>query len=297
MRDFTEGGYYAYDVIYRNLIQGIIDHGRVREDRTGIGTLSMFGASYHFNFLTIDEKTFSYPLLQLKNTHLKSVAEELFWMISGETNVTPLNEKGVTIWDEWADEFGDLGPIYGAQWRTWRGISIDGDFVETDQLVSLVDGIKNNPYSRRHVLSTWNVTDLPDEESSPQANVSEGKMALAPCHVMIQCYVDNGKLDMLLTQRSCDAFLGLPFNTAGYSLFQIMLALECGLRPGTFHHSIGDLHLYKNHLQAASEVLRRHAQATPTLTWNGEGLFSPTFEDIVLSDYNPHPSIKVPVAV
>ncbi|HEX4641279.1 MAG TPA: thymidylate synthase, partial [Chthoniobacterales bacterium] len=252
------------------------DHGAPREDRTGTGTLSVFGAQARFD---LREK---FPLLTTKKLHLKSIIHELLWFLRGDTNVRSLNEKGVTIWDEWADENGDLGPIYGAQWVRWR--SADGTPI--NQIEGVIAEIKRNPQSRRLIVSAWNVGEL-------------DKMALPPCHVLFQFYVNDGELSCQLYQRSADLFLGVPFNISSYALLTMMVAQVCDLGPGEFVHTFGDLHLYRNHLDQAREQLSREFRPLPRMQLNPgvKNMSDFRFEDFTLSEYDPHPAIKAPIAV
>lgn len=275
---------------YLALLQSLLKHGQRRQDRTGVGTLSRFGVQYRHSLES------GFPLLTTKKVHFKSVAEELLWFLRGESNVRSLQERGVTIWNEWANEEGQLGPVYGKQWRHWTG----ADGQNHDQVAALIDGLKNRPHSRRHMLSAWNVADLPNEKQSPQENVAQGKMALPPCHVLYQFYVHEGQLSCMMTQRSADIFLGLPFNIASTALLTHMLAHEANLKPGEVIHSVGDLHLYLNHVDAAHEQIKREPRDTPNLMIlprSGRELDSYTFEDFVLTGYDPHPAIKAKVAV
>ena len=254
----------------------VLETGARKTDRTGTGTLSVFGHQLRFDLSK------GFPLVTTKKLHLKSIIHELLWFIAGDTNIAYLKANGVSIWNEWADENGELGPVYGKQWRSWEG----ADGRSHDQLKWLVQEIRNNPDSRRLVLSAWNVGDL-------------DKMALAPCHCLFQFYVANGKLSCQLYQRSADIFLGVPFNIASYALMTVMIARGCGLEPGDFVHTFGDAHLYLNHLEQAKLQLTREPRSLPKLTLNPEvqSLFDYTFDDIVISDYDPHPHIKAPVAV
>lgn len=261
---------------YLDLLRHIKDQGVEKRDRTGTGTRSLFG--YQMRFQLRD----GFPLLTTKKLHLKSILRELLWMIRGDTNTKYLNDNGVTIWDEWADDSGDLGPIYGQQWRSWR--TADGGTV--DQLREVVEAIAKDPDSRRLLVSAWNVGDLP-------------AMALPPCHVLFQFYVTEGRLSCHLYQRSADVFLGVPFNVASYSLLTLMVAQVTGLEPGDFVHSLGDAHLYVNHLEQAELQLTREPRPLPRLSLNPEvrSLFEFRFEDIRLLDYHPHPHIKAEVSV
>jgi thymidylate synthase len=261
---------------YHDLLHLVLEQGKPRMDRTGTGTLSVFGAQARFD---LREK---FPLLTTKKLHLKSIVHELLWFLQGDTNVRSLNEKGVTIWDEWADENGDLGPIYGAQWTGWRGP--DGSV--TNQIDNVVTQIKRDPTSRRLIVSAWNVGEL-------------DRMALPPCHVLFQFYVRDGELSCQLYQRSADLFLGVPFNIASYSLLTMMVAQVCDLRPGEFIHTFGDLHLYQNHLEQAREQLSRDLRPLPRMRLNPavKTISDFRFEDFTLSEYDPHPAIKAPIAV
>ena len=261
---------------YHDLLRLVLDHGAPREDRTGTGTLSVFGAQARFD---LRER---FPLLTTKKLHLKSIIHELLWFLRGDTNVRSLNEKGVTIWDEWADEQGDLGPIYGAQWVRWR--SADG--APINQIDGVIADIKRNPQSRRLIVNAWNVGEL-------------NKMALPPCHVLFQFYVNDGELSCQLYQRSADLFLGVPFNIASYALLTMMIAQVCELRPAEFIHTFGDLHLYRNHLEQAREQLSREFRPLPRMQLNPavKNISDFRFEDFTLSEYDPHPAIKAPIAV
>jgi thymidylate synthase len=261
---------------YHDLLRLVLEQGVARSDRTGIGTLSIFGAQARFD---LRER---FPLLTTKKLHLKSIIYELLWFLNGETNVRYLNEHGVTIWDEWADENGDLGRVYGAQWRDWRG----ANGIRVDQIDKVISEIKENPSSRRLIVSAWNPAEIDD-------------MALPPCHVLFQFYVNDGELSCQLYQRSADLFLGVPFNIASYSLLTMMVAQVCGLRAGDFVHTFGDLHLYQNHLEQAREQLRRECRPLPRMQLNPAITRLEDFrlEDFTLLDYNPHPSIKAPIAV
>ena len=261
---------------YLKLLQHIIDTGADKSDRTGTGTRSVFGYQMRFDLSE------GFPLVTTKKTHLKSIIYELLWFLKGDTNIQYLKEHNVRIWDEWADENGDLGPVYGKQWRSWEGA--DGKVV--DQVTDLINQIKNNPDSRRLIISAWNVADLP-------------KMHLMPCHCLFQFYVANGKLSCQLYQRSADVFLGVPFNIASYALLTMMIAQVCGLKPGEFVHSFGDVHLYSNHFEQAHLQLSRTAYPLPQMKINPEvkDIFSFNFEDFELVNYESHPAIKAPVAV
>ena len=261
---------------YHELLHLVLDHGQQRADRTGTGTLSIFGAQTRID---LRER---FPLLTTKKLHLKSIIYELLWFVRGDTNIHYLNKNGVTIWDEWADENGDLGRIYGAQWRDWRG----PDGTHSDQLATVIDQIKNNPTSRRLIVNAWNPAEIE-------------KVALPPCHVLFQFYVNDGELSCQLYQRSADLFLGVPFNIASYSLLTMMIAQVCQLRPGDFVHTFGDLHLYLNHLDHAREQLARECRPLPRMRLNPaiKRIEDFRFEDFTLLDYDPHPSIKAPIAV
>lgn len=261
---------------YLSLLQHIMDNGVFKSDRTGTGTKSVFGYQMRFDLSE------GFPVLTTKKLHLRSIIHELLWFIKGDTNIKYLNDNGVTIWDEWADSNGDLGPVYGGQWRSWRGA--DGKTV--DQLSALIDGIKKNPDSRRHIISAWNVGEL-------------DKMALPPCHAMVQFYVANGKLSCQLYQRSADVFLGVPFNIASYALFTIMVAQVCDLTPGEFIHTFGDAHIYTNHFDQVALQLSREPRALPQMVINKDvkSIFDFKYEDFMLTGYDPHPGIKAPIAV
>lgn len=261
---------------YLDLLQHILDNGTVKTDRTGTGTLSCFGYQLRFDL----QKGF--PLVTTKKLHLKSIVYELLWFLKGETNIKYLKEHGVSIWDEWADEQGELGPVYGKQWRSWEGA--DGQVV--DQVTQLIQQIKKTPDSRRLIISAWNVADLP-------------KMALMPCHTIFQFYVADGKLSCQLYQRSADVFLGVPFNIASYALLTLMVAQVCDLEPGDFVHSFGDVHLYNNHIDQAKLQLSRKPFPLPQMKLNPavKNIFDFQFEDFALENYQSHPGIKAPVAV
>lgn len=275
--------------VYLNLLQTILDHGTKRDDRTGTGTLSIFGHQMRFDLSE------GLPLVTTKKLHLRSIIHELLWFIQGDTNVRFLNNVGVSIWDEWAAEDGSLGPLYGAQWRSWP--TADGRVI--DQLTEVVEQLKQKPNSRRHVVSAWNPADLPDESISPQANVAAGRMALAPCHCLFQFYVANGRLSCQLYQRSADSFLGVPFNIASYAMLTYMVAQVVGLKPGDYVHTFGDVHIYLNHLDQVKEQLSRDPRPLPTLQLNPERqrLEDFEFEDFELLAYDPYPAIKAPIAI
>ena len=261
---------------YHDLLRLVLERGKRRDDRTGIGTLSIFGAQARFD---LRER---FPLLTTKKLHLKSIIYELLWFLRGDTNIRWLNEHGVTIWDEWADENGNLGRVYGAQWRDWRG----SENKRIDQIASVITQIRANPQSRRLIVNAWNAADI-------------DRMALPPCHVLFQFYVNEGELSCQLYQRSADLFLGVPFNIASYALLTMMVAQVCELRPADFVHTFGDLHLYQNHLEQAREQLSREFRSLPRMRLNPKvrRLEDFRFEDFTLLDYNPHPSIKAPIAV
>jgi thymidylate synthase len=261
---------------YLDLMRHILEHGTRKDDRTGTGTLSIFGAQLRCD---LDA---GFPLLTTKKVHLKSVIHELLWFLNGDTNVRYLREHGVTIWDEWADADGNLGPVYGHQWRSWP--TADGRHI--DQITNVIEQIKTNPDSRRLVVSAWNVGEL-------------DRMALLPCHALFQFYVADGRLSCQLYQRSADIFLGVPFNIASYALLTLMVAQVCGLKPGEFVHTFGDAHLYLNHLDQAREQLSRTPRALPAMKLNPAitDLFDFRYEDFTLDGYDPYPAIKAPVAV
>ena len=261
---------------YLDLMKHVKEHGVKKEDRTGTGTISVFGYQMRFD---ISE---TFPLLTTKKLHLRSIVHELLWFLKGETNIEYLKEQGVSIWDEWADENGDLGPVYGAQWRSWS--AANGKTI--DQITGVIDQIKNNPDSRRLIVSAWNVGEL-------------DQMALMPCHAFFQFYVADGKLSCQLYQRSADIFLGLPFNIASYALLTMMVAQVCELRPGEFVHTLGDAHLYLNHMQQVNEQLSREPLASPVMKINPQvdSIFDFKYEDFELLNYKSHPFISAPIAV
>lgn len=263
-------------VQYLNLLDHILKHGVRKDDRTGTGTISVFGYQMRFNLQE------GFPLLTTKKLHLKSIIYELLWFLKGETNIRYLNENGVTIWDEWADTNGELGPVYGYQWRSWP--TADGRSI--DQISRVVDSLKNNPDSRRHIVSAWNVGEIEN-------------MALPPCHVLFQFYVANGKLSCQLYQRSADVFLGVPFNIASYALLTMMMAQVCGYEPGEFVHTLGDTHIYLNHIEQVKLQLTREPRKLPRMVINPEvkSIFNFKYTDFKLEDYNPHPHIKGDIAV
>ena len=274
---------------YLDLMRHVLEHGVRREDRTGTGTLSIFGWQMRFDLSE------GFPAVTTKRLHLRSIIHELLWFLRGETSIRYLHEHGVTIWDEWATEDGELGPIYGRQWRAWR--TPDGRVV--DQIAQVVEQLRTRPHSRRILVSAWNVADLPDEGVSPQDNVRAGRMALAPCHTFFQFYVADGRLSCQLYQRSADVFLGLPFNIASYALLTLMMAQVTGLRPGELIHTLGDAHLYLNHLEQARTQLAREPRPLPVMRINPavRDIFAFRYEDFELVGYDPHPPIKAPVAV
>ncbi|MDT3737824.1 MAG: thymidylate synthase [Denitratisoma sp.] len=261
---------------YLDLMRHVLEHGHPKNDRTGTGTLSVFGWQMRFDLAQ------GFPLLTTKKLHTKSIIHELLWFLKGDTNIRYLKENGVSIWDDWADANGDLGPVYGYQWRSWH--APDGRVI--DQIAQLVDSLKNNPDSRRHIVTAWNPADI-------------DRMKLPPCHALFQFYVADGRLSCQLYQRSADIFLGVPFNIASYALLTLMLAQVCGYRPGDFVHTLGDAHLYTNHLEQARLQLSRAPRALPQLRINPEvrDLFAFRFGDFALEGYDPHPHIAAPVAV
>jgi len=274
---------------YLELLEYVDHHGVGKSDRTGTGTRSIFGYQMRFNLSE------GFPLVTTKKIHFKSVVHELLWFLKGDTNIQYLTDNGVKIWNEWADKDGDLGPVYGAQWRDW--VTPEGDII--DQLAKAVDQIKNNPDSRRIIVSAWNPGDLPEDGVSPSENAANGKMALAPCHVMFQFYVNEGKLSCQMYQRSADVFLGVPFNIASYALLTLMIAQVTGLQPGDFIHSLGDVHIYNNHTEQVNLQLSRDMRPLPYVKLNTAvtDLFAFTYDDIELCNYDSHPGIKAPIAV
>jgi thymidylate synthase len=274
---------------YLELLNKIVSEGHGKGDRTGSGTLSIFGHQMRFDLAQ------GFPLVTTKKVHLKSIIHELLWFLKGDTNIAYLKQNGVTIWDEWADDNGELGPVYGKQWRSWP--LANGEAV--DQIAQVIEQIKQTPNSRRMIVSAWNVADLPDESQSPQANVAEGKMALAACHALFQFYVADGKLSCQLYQRSCDTFLGLPFNIASYSLLTHMIAQQCDLEVGDFVWTGGDVHLYLNHQQQAKLQLSRQPLPLPKLHLKRKpaSIFDYVYEDFEVLDYQAHPAIKAPISV
>jgi thymidylate synthase len=271
---------------YLDLLQDILDNGNQKGDRTGTGTISVFGRQIRFDLSK------GFPMVTTKKLHLKSIIHELLWFIKGDTNVQYLNDNGVKIWDAWADENGDLGPVYGAQWRNWNGEGID-------QLAMVVDQLKNNPNNRRIMVSAWNPSVMPDTSVSFSENVANGKAALPPCHAFFQFYVADGKLSCQLYQRSADVFLGVPFNIASYALLVLMLAQICDLEPGEFVHTFGDLHIYNNHIDQVKLQLSRKPLPLPTMKLNSKvkNIEDFKFEDFELINYQHHPHIKGAVSV
>ncbi len=275
---------------YLDLLQKILDEGEVKEDRTGTGTRSFFGHQMRFNLND------GFPLLTTKKIFFKGVVHELLWFLNGSTDNNKLKDNGVHIWDEWEDESGDLGPIYGYQWRHW----LDQNSGESiDQIQNVIDQLRNNPSSRRIIVSAWNVADLPDESISPQDNVKNNKMALAPCHALFQFFVSQGALSCQLYQRSCDTFLGLGFNIASYSLLTHMLAQQCDLNVGDFIWTGGDVHLYLNHMEQAKEQLSRQPYELPKLNIKRkpDSIYNYAYDDFELVNYQCHPHIKAPISI
>ncbi len=261
---------------YHDLLSHILEHGVQKEDRTGTGTISVFGYQMRFDLSE------GFPCVTTKKLHLRSIIHELLWFLKGETNIAYLKENGVSIWDEWADENGELGPVYGSQWRSWPTAS--GEHI--DQIQQVIEQIKHNPDSRRIIVSAWNVGEIP-------------QMKLPPCHAFFQFYVADGKLSCQLYQRSADTFLGVPFNIASYALLTMMMAQVCGLQPGDFVHTLGDAHLYSNHIEQTQLQLSREFRPLPTMRINPEvsNLFDFKYEDFELLNYDPHPHIKAAVAI
>ena len=263
-------------VQYLDLLRLVLENGKTKDDRTGTGTISVFGAQARFQVGEF------FPALTTKKLHLKSIIHELLWFLKGETNIKYLNDNGVTIWDEWADDNGDLGRVYGAQWCDWK----KPDGTSVNQVNRLISELKNNPNSRRHIISAWNAGEL-------------NEMALTPCHAMVQFYIHDGELSCQLYQRSADLFLGVPFNIASYSLLLMIVAQVCNLKTGEFIHTFGDLHLYSNHIDQAKLQLEREPKALPKMKINSEikDIYGFHYEDFKLENYDPHPSIKAPIAV
>lgn len=272
---------------YQDLLQHILDNGFQKGDRTGTGTISVFGHQMRFHLED------GFPLLTTKKVHLRSIIHELLWLINGDTNIKYLHDNRVSIWDEWADSNGDLGPIYGAQWRNWNNEGID-------QIADVINSLKNNPNSRRHIVTAWNPSVLPDESSKDfAANVANGKAALPPCHAFFQFYVADNKLSCQLYQRSADVFLGVPFNIASYSLLTMMIAQVCGLGLGDFVHTFGDVHIYNNHIEQVKLQLSREPRELPTMRLNPDvkSIFDFKYEDFKLENYNPYDAIKAEVSI
>ncbi|WP_291966599.1 thymidylate synthase [Maribacter sp.] len=271
---------------YHDLLNHVLAEGNQKGDRTGTGTKSVFGYQMRFDLSQ------GFPMVTTKKLHLKSIVHELLWFLKGDTNINYLQENGVRIWNEWADENGDLGPVYGHQWRNWNNDEID-------QIKEVVHSLKTNPNSRRMLVSAWNPSVLPDTSKSFSENVSNGKAALPPCHAFFQFYVADGKLSCQLYQRSADIFLGVPFNIASYALFTMMMAQVCGYKAGDFIHTFGDAHIYNNHMEQVELQLSREPTALPKMKINPnvKDIFDFKFEDFSLEDYNPHPHIKGIVAV
>jgi thymidylate synthase len=274
---------------YLQLLDKILQEGTLKGDRTGSGTLSIFGHQMRFDLAD------GFPLVTTKKIHLKSIIHELLWFLKGETNIAYLRDHNVNIWNEWADDSGDLGPVYGYQWQSWptpNGQSID-------QIEQVIQQLKQTPNSRRMIVSAWNVADLPDESISPQQNVANGKMALAPCHAFFQFYVAEGKLSCQMYQRSCDTFLGVPFNIASYALLTHIVAQQCDLQVGDFVWTGGDVHLYSNHLEQARLQLSREPFALPTLVIKRkpDSIFAYQYDDFAITDYQTHEHIKAAISV
>ena len=271
---------------YLDLVKHVLENGEVKGDRTGTGTKSVFGHQMRFDLSK------GFPMVTTKKLHLKSIIYELLWFLKGDTNIDYLKENGVNIWNAWADKNGDLGPVYGFQWRNWNNDGID-------QIKILVKELVNNPNSRRHLITAWNPSVLPDTTKSFESNVANGKAALPPCHAFFQFYVSNEKLSCQLYQRSADVFLGVPFNIASYSLLTMMIAQVCNLKLGDFVHTFGDAHIYSNHFEQMSMQLKREPRSLPTMKLNPSvtDIFDFKFEDFTLENYDPHPHIKGKVAV
>ena len=271
---------------YLDLVRHVLENGEVKGDRTGTGTKSVFGYQMRFDLSK------GFPMVTTKKLHLKSIIYELLWFLKGDTNIDYLKENGVNIWNAWADKNGDLGPVYGFQWRNWNNDGID-------QIKILVKDLVNNPNSRRHLISAWNPSVLPDTTKSFESNVANGKAALPPCHAFFQFYVSNEKLSCQLYQRSADVFLGVPFNIASYSLLTMMIAQVCNLKLGDFVHTFGDAHIYSNHFEQMNMQLKREPRSLPTMKLNPSvtDIFDFKFEDFTLENYDPHPHIKGKVAV
>ena len=271
---------------YHDLLKHVLKEGIEKSDRTGTGTKSVFGYQMRFDLSE------GFPMVTTKKVHLKSIIYELLWFLKGDTNINYLKENGVRIWNEWADENGELGPVYGHQWRNWNSEGID-------QITDIIDTLKNNPDSRRMMVSAWNPSVMPDTSKPFAENVANGKAALPPCHAFFQFYVANGKLSCQLYQRSADIFLGVPFNIASYALFTMMMAQVCGYEAGDFIHTFGDAHIYNNHLEQIALQLSRDLRPLPKMTLDPavKDIFGFTFDNFTLTDYNPHPHIKGAVAI
>jgi len=271
---------------YHDLVKHVLANGTQKGDRTGTGTISVFGYQMRFDLSE------GFPMVTTKKLHLKSIIHELLWFLKGETNIAYLQENGVKIWDAWADENGNLGPVYGHQWRNWNS-------EEIDQITELIETLKTNPNSRRMLISAWNPSVLPDTTVSFSENVANGKAALPPCHAFFQFYVSDGKLSCQLYQRSADIFLGVPFNIASYALFTMMVAQVCGLEAGEFIHTFGDAHIYNNHIEQVNLQLSREPRKLPIMKLNPNvtNIFDFTFDDFTLEGYDPHPAIRGEVAV
>ena len=274
---------------YLDLMRHVLEQGHRKTDRTGTGTISVFGYQMRFNLAE------GFPLVTTKKCHLKSIIHELLWFLQGDTNIGYLKANGVSIWDGWATDEGELGPVYGAQWRSWLGA--DGQVI--DQISQLISDIKRTPDSRRLIVSAWNPALLPDTQFSPRENAAQGKQALPPCHTLFQFYVNDGKLSCQLYQRSADIFLGVPFNIASYALLTLMVAQVCDLAPGDFIHTFGDAHLYLNHLEQVELQLSRTPYPMPQMKLNPavKDIFAFSFADFELQGYQAHPHIKAPVAI
>ena len=271
---------------YLDLVRHVLENGEVKGDRTGTGTKSVFGYQMRFDLSK------GFPMVTTKKLHLKSIIYELLWFLKGDTNIDYLKENGVNIWNAWADKNGDLGPVYGFQWRNWNNDGID-------QIKILLKDLVNNPNSRRHLISAWNPSVLPDTSKSFESNIANGKAALPPCHAFFQFYISNEKLSCQLYQRSADVFLGVPFNIASYSLLTMMIAQVCNLKLGDFVHTFGDAHIYSNHFEQMNMQLKREPRSLPTMKLNPSvtDIFDFRFEDFALENYDPHPHIKGKVAV
>ncbi len=271
---------------YHDLLKHVLENGTEKHDRTGTGTKSVFGYQMRFDLSE------GFPMVTTKKLHLKSIVHELLWFLNGDTNIKYLQENGVRIWNDWADEKGNLGPVYGHQWRNWNS-------EEIDQISEIIETLKTNPDSRRMLVSAWNPSVMPDTSKSFSENVANGKAALPPCHAFFQFYVADGKLSCQLYQRSADSFLGVPFNIASYALLTMMVAQVCGYEAGDFIHTFGDVHIYSNHFEQVELQLSREPRPLPTMLLNPnvKDIFGFTFDDFTLVDYNPHPHIKGAVAI